>query len=277
MVSTTAGPETRAGQLITCQSIKEFTAFPIGRVVTGAGPIQRAIYDWTILGLGLSVKSEAVNGRRGGVPLFGRKSFQRCTLRCFNAWCHTGLQFALTVVCVCPQPGSGRWASVQTWAERTSEAKCFREAWWPCEASLKTKGALWTHLSRKSLSTTAEMSSRGFPIPKSAFSLCRDRSRLFHSDSHASSPHNYQSLVSDLMDPVSVALICLLLFWKLSMNNNICATHGTRKCDHLQSDFVSFWENNSVQLCIKVEQMNSLSISFYSSYSKPIHRMRWLK
>lgn len=202
--------------------------------MTGAGPIQRAIYDWTILGLGLSVKSEAVNGRRGGVPLFGRKSFQRCTLRCFNAWCHTGLQFALTVVCVCPQPGSGRWASVQTWAERTSEAKCFREAWRPCEASLKTKGALWTHLSRKSLSTTAEMSSRGFPIPKSVFSLCRDRSRLFHSDSHASSPHNYQSLVSDLMDLVSVALICLLLFWKLSMNNNICATHGTRKCDHLQ-------------------------------------------
>lgn len=44
-----------------------------------------------------------------------------------------------------------------------------------------------------------------------------------------------------------------------------------------KSDFVSFWENNSVQLCIKVEQMNSLSISFYSSYSKPIHRMRWLK
>lgn len=95
------------------------------------------------------------------------------------------LQFTLTGVCVCPQPGSGHWASVQTCTERTSKVKCCRRHGGRVKASVKTKGALWTYLSRKSLSTTAEMSSRGFPIPKSVFSLCRDKSGLFHSDSHS--------------------------------------------------------------------------------------------
>lgn len=51
----------------------------------------------------------------------------------------------------------------------------------------KQNAGLCTYLSRKSLSTTAEMSSRGFPIPKSVFSLCRYKSTLFHSDSQLSS------------------------------------------------------------------------------------------
>lgn len=125
----------------TCQSIKEFTAFPIRRVVTGAGPIRRAIYDRTILGLGLSVKSEAVNGQRGGVPLFGRKSFQCCTLRCFKdevphraAVCtHRGL-------CL---------SSARIWSlgfspnlsGENKRGKVFQEAWRPCEASLKQRSS----------------------------------------------------------------------------------------------------------------------------------------
>lgn len=67
----------------------------------------------------------------------------------------------------------------------------------------KLKELFGSYLSRKSLSTTAEMSSRGFPIPKSVFSLDRDRSRLCYSDFFSLSRHNYHSLVSDLMDPVS--------------------------------------------------------------------------
>lgn len=105
------------------------------------------------------------------------------------------LQLKLTGVCVCLQPGSGRWASVQTCMERRNKVKRCRRHDGRVKASMKTKGSLWTYLSRKSLSTTAEMSSRGFPIPKSVFSLCRDKSRLFHSDSHSSSLRNDHSLV----------------------------------------------------------------------------------
>lgn len=44
--------------------------------------------------------------------------------------------------------------------------------------------AVWTYMSRKSLSTTAEMSSKGFPIPKSVFSLWRDRNILYYAPTH---------------------------------------------------------------------------------------------
>lgn len=43
----------------------------------------------------------------------------------------------------------------------------------------ENKRAIQTYLSRKSLSTTAEMSSKGFPIPKSVFSLRGDKNYCF--------------------------------------------------------------------------------------------------
>lgn len=44
--------------------------------------------------------------------------------------------------------------------------------------SAGNKSSASTYLSRKSLSTTAEMSSKGFPIPKSMFSLWEDKKHI---------------------------------------------------------------------------------------------------
>lgn len=70
----------------------------------------------------------------------------------------------------------------------------------------------WTYLSRKSLSTTAEMSSKGFPIPNSVFSLWGDRNLLYHTDSHTpdktNSPLSHRlSYVSNSLDSITETLM----------------------------------------------------------------------
>lgn len=50
------------------------------------------------------------------------------------------------------------------------------------------KRVVLTYLSRKSLSTTAEISSKGFPIPKSVFSLWEDK----HCGAHSNLPQKGQ-------------------------------------------------------------------------------------
>lgn len=51
------------------------------------------------------------------------------------------------------------------------------------------KRVVLTYLSRKSLSTTAEISSKGFPIPKSVFSLWEDK----HCGAHLNLPQKVQA------------------------------------------------------------------------------------
>lgn len=70
----------------------------------------------------------------------------------------------------------------------------------------------WTYLSRKSLSTTAEMSSKGFPIPNSVFSLWGDRNILYHPDSHTpdktNGPLSHRlSYVSNSLDSITETLM----------------------------------------------------------------------
>lgn len=179
------------------------------------------IYDSTILG------TAWVSGWKqwmAGAALIWRHAIP--TL-CMTLLKHVAshCKFRLTRLCVCLQPGSGHWASVQTLKKRTP--KCFQDTWCQRETISENKGAVWTYLSRKSLSTTAEMSSKGFPIPKRVFSLRRDKSILFHPHSYSPTPHYYFRL--------------FLIWWIKSMTFLLCVawccSGSCRNRTWPQSDF----------------------------------------
>lgn len=179
LVSTTADPLTRAGELWTCQSIKEFHRIPNQKGRDGCGPKTEG--DLWLHYSGFGIECQVGSGERTA----GRGSL---------IWprviptLHIALLETIEVphrAAVCTHRGMCL-SSARIWSlgfspnlsGENKRGKVFQEAWRGVWSIAGTKGALWTYLSRKSLSTTAEMSSRGFPIPKSAFSLCGGRKQI---------------------------------------------------------------------------------------------------